>query len=175
MGREELSGRDKWQDLAGDQGKEAEIEFYQAMICHLRSSGMRVEKNPKDLDQIYVSEDGRWGIQPDFAISGEGRTVYVEVKRQQAGGNAHERACKYWTPGILDSMRRKGGWSDPLVVPCWWIFTGGLTRAPRYRTAIEHWFRNHEGHVLLWQDISDHNTLTQHFDRHILPLFQRDQ
>ena len=169
MGRRELSIRDKWQDRAAQRGGNAEDEFYEAMTHHLGSSVACVDKKPDDLAKIY--EESR-GIRPDFAIRERGRTVYVEVKRQQAAGNAHERACKYWTPGILDSMRRQGGWRSHSVVPCWWVFTGGLTRDARYVAEISHWFGDHEGHVLLWQDIYDHKSLVRHFDLHILPLLK---
>lgn len=174
MGRRELSSREKWQDRAAERGGSAEDAFCEAMTRHVGSSEIRIERNPGDLTTIYVAlDETSRGIRPDFAIRRKNRTVYVEVKRQQAAGNAHERACKYWTPGILDSMRRLGGWSDShsVVVPCWWVFTGGLTRDPRYRTEIKHWFKGHEGHVLLWKNTTDYDVLTRHFDIHIRPLF----
>ena len=132
---------------------------------------MLVDKKPSDLAKIYIaSNEAKYGIKPDFAIRTGNRTIYVEVKRQGAKGNAHERACKYWTPGILDSMRHLGGWNNANVIPCWWVFTGGLTRDPKYQAGIRHWFKGYEGHVLLWEDTEDFDALTRHFDMHIKPL-----
>lgn len=171
MGSEALSNRDLWQDQAAEQGWKAEYVFYHAMMQHVASLDMLVDKKPSDLLKIYVASNGaRYGIKPDFAIRTKTRTIYVEVKNQGPRGNAHERACKYWTPGILDSMRRSGGWNDSNVIPCWWVFTGRLTRTLRYQAGIRHWFKGYEGHVLLWEDTEDYDALTRHFDEHIKPL-----
>jgi type II restriction enzyme MunI len=68
------------------------------------------------LAAIYTPPAGRYGrhgIIPDFAIDNlkTKKPLYVEVKRQDgwvegkeksAGrGNAHERSCKFFTPGLL--------------------------------------------------------------------------
>ena len=67
-------------------------------------------------------------------------------------------------------MRREGGWDDPDVIPCWWVFTGDLTSASKYQAEIMHWFKGYEDHVLLWENTEDFDALTQHFDMHIKPL-----
>lgn len=96
------------------------------------------------LSKIYnpPSGYGKHGISPDYAIKNihNGKTLYVEVKRQDgwvegkdmsAGrGNAHERACKLFTPGLLEIMRDCGGLNaSPL--PFWVIFQGDIARDPK--------------------------------------------
>ena len=58
------------------------------------------ESKPQDLRDIYGSQPlgrstGPHGIKPDGVIrnGATGRAVYIEIKRQRAAGNAHERAC----------------------------------------------------------------------------------
>jgi hypothetical protein len=111
------------------------------------------------------------GIRPDYSIfnSETGRTVFVEVKRQRAAGNAHERACKYMMPGILDAMRRVG--NQPAdVIPMWWVFTNGIATDPRYVQEIMFWFRGIEPNVLLWGDRE--SDVTAHFDQFIRPMLE---
>lgn len=174
MGRIELSDRDKWQDDAAVGGQRAETAFAVAIQRAIEGSvDLVADSKPSDLAGMYGwrSSGRKHGIKPDYAIRrrSTGRTMYVEIKRQQAKGNAHERACKYWAPGILASMRAEGR-QPPDVIPCWWVFTNGIANDGDYRQAIRHWFRGYEGHVLLWENISDHDTLIRHFDRHIRPL-----
>ena len=68
----------------------------------------------------------QWGISMDFAIRNitNGKILFGEIKRQdgwiettnmQAGrGNAHERSCKYFTPGLMKVIRETGGLSDEI-------------------------------------------------------------
>ena len=110
-----------------------------------------------------------WVSQPDHAIRGpNGTAIYVEIKRQRAAGNAHERACKYFTPGIIHSGRTIARQPYSLLA-FWWIFTNGVAEDARYIQEIMHWFRGVEAHVLLWQD-RDPGLLIDHFDTYILPL-----
>lgn len=79
------------------------------------------------LDKIYnidikeKKQNGKpkyqWGISMDFAIRNlsNGKILFGEIKRQdgwiettnmQTGrGNAHERSCKYFTPGLMKIIR----------------------------------------------------------------------
>ena len=93
--------------------------------------------------------------------------MFVEIKRQRAAGNAHERACKYMMPGILDAMRQVG--NQPAdVMPMWWVFTNGIATDPRYVQEIMFWFRGIEPNVLLWGD--RRSDVTAHFDQFIRPM-----
>ena len=106
----------------------------------------------KDLDNIYnvdVTEKKKngnpkykWGISMDFAIRNisNGKILFGEIKRQDgwietthmaAGrGNAHERSCKYFTPGLLRVIRKVSGLSTE-ILPFWLVIVGDITRDPR--------------------------------------------
>jgi len=140
---------------------------------HLDETPFTGDDEPSDLEGIYgTGASGRpHGIKPDYAIRNaqNGRIVFVEIKRQGAAGNAHERACKYMMPGILNAMRQVGNQPDS-VIPMWWVFTNGLAEAQRYEREIMFWFQGIERHVLLWGD--RRADVTEHFDRFIRPMLE---
>lgn len=144
---------------------------------YLDKTDFAATKNPADLRSIYgtrISKNGRkgpHGIYPEYGIksNSSGKSIYVEIKRQRPEGNAHERACKYFTPGILNSMRQHANQPHE-VIPFWWIFTNGIANDKHYRQEIMHWFQGIEAHVLLWKKVHDHAAVTNHFDQHIRPL-----
>ena len=178
MGRDELSIRENWQSYAAGRGSEAERRFRDALSAHLQGSNLVGTDQPDDLSAIYgrnvwAGGNRGHGVRPEFAIRNErtGKAVFVEVKRQRAAGNAHERACKFMMPGILESAREIAKQPDE-VIPFWWVFTNGIAQHQRYRQEILHWFRGIEGHVLLWEDLDDEKALLDHFDRHIRPLLE---
>jgi len=113
MAREHLEGRRPWQDLAGTRGSTAEDVFCVIMESHLEGTAYTGVHKPKDLEGIYGTRSGKdgrvrpHGIHPEYAIqnTNTGKSIYVEIKRQRAAGNAHERACKYMMPGVLASAR----------------------------------------------------------------------
>ena len=176
MGRDELRVRENWQNYAAGRGIEAEIRFRDVMSGHLERSDLIGADQPKDLSAIYganiwASGNRGHGIKPEFVIRNQrtGQAVFVEVKRQGTRGNAHERACKFMMPGILESARKIAKQPSG-VIPFWWVFTNGLANHPRYQQEIRHWFKGIDRHVLLWEDLSDESALLNHFDTHIRPL-----
>ena len=176
--RERLAARGNWQERASERGQTGERSFEAVMRAHLEGAPFEVVARPADLAGIYgtrTDTSGRerpHGIRPDYAIRGgaSGRTVYVEIKRQRATGNAHERACKYLTPGILSAMREIGR-HPPDAIPVWCVFTNGIATDPRYRAEIMFWFSGIEGNVLLW-DGGDPAALTEHFERYVKPMLE---
>ena len=84
-----------------------------------------------NIDVTELKANGKpkysWGISMDFAIRNlhTGRILFGEIKRQDgwietttmaAGrGNAHERSCKYFTPGLLNVLRKTSGISDDIL------------------------------------------------------------
>ena len=86
--------------------------------------------NPDEVTMKNAQHRG-WGVSPDFSITNikTGKTLFGEIKRQDgwvegkdpsAGrGNAHERMCKLFTPGLLKAYRQIGKitdtWSFPLT------------------------------------------------------------
>lgn len=174
MAREHLEDRDEWQREAGARGRGAEDIFHIIITLYLRDTEFEVTERPDSLQGIYGRHDGTGrphGIIPESVIRNtkNGKMIWVEIKRQRAAGNAHERACKYFMPGIVESARNIGRHPEG-VIPFWLIFTNGIARSPCYRQEILHWFRGYEKNLLLWKSLNDHGAILEHFERHIKPL-----
>lgn len=174
MGREHLEGRDNWQHDSTRRGNEAERAFDAIMSRYVIDTGYEYRYKPNDLTAIYGSHSGGsgpHGIKPEAVIRSKTteRAVYVEIKRQRAGGNAHERACRYFAPGIISSARKIAKQPDG-VIPFWWVFTDGIASDPRYVQQITHWFLGVEDHLLLWRSTPDYEPVIDHFEQHIRPM-----
>lgn len=145
---------------------------------------------PQDvLAKIYnvdISEkrtDGRpkynWGINMDFAIRNisNDKILFGEIKRQDgwtettsmhAGrGNAHERSCKYFTPGLMELIRKTGGLSDE-ILPFWFVFVGDITRDPKRNREIAFWFQGYEMNYYMWHDTNDVGDMLDFFENNLL-------
>ena len=121
-----------------------------------------------------------WGIRMDFAIKNltNGKILFGEIKRQdgwtestnmQAGrGNAHERSCKYFTPGLLKTLRQKSGLSEE-ILPFWLVFIGDITRDPRRNREIAFWFQEYTKNYFMWRNINDVKSLLNFFENNLLP------
>ncbi len=122
----------------------------------------------------------KWGISMDFAIRNllNGKILFGEIKRQdgwtetttmQAGrGNAHERSCKYFTPGLMKIIRQTGGLSEE-ILPFWLIIVGDITRDPRRNREIAYWFQEYTKNYYMWRDTSDVGGLLDFFENNLLP------
>lgn len=197
MGKNELSGRDTWQDYSGEQASHAERNFYRVFMNHFIGTDFRIREKPKELKNIYVNYQLpseiestiyhpkepiiHHGISPDYAIENliTHKILYVEVKRQDgwvegkprsAGrGNAHERACKVFTPGLINIYRNYGGIQPP-ALPFWLVFQGDITRDPCRVREIHFWFSGPSPHFFLWSDRMTDKALTDHFDNHLCSI-----
>lgn len=165
--RESLQNRDNWQEEAGERGRTDEDKFFNCLRDYFVGAPYSIENQPKDLARIYGSR----GIKPDHVIrnSQTGRSIFVEVKRQRAAGNAHERACKFFTPGIVNAGRRIGNIRQK-DFPYWMVFTNGIASDEKYREEINFWFESVQGALLLWTDIANCNLVIAHFEKHIKPI-----
>ena len=96
-----------------------------------------VELSPETLSAIFNPDESTmknaqkrgWGVSPDFSITNinTGKILFGEIKRQDgwvegkdpsAGrGNAHERMCKLFTPGLIKAYRKIGKISDSSILP----------------------------------------------------------
>ena len=122
----------------------------------------------------------KWGIKMDFAIRNKnnGKILFGEIKRQDgwtehtspsAGrGNAHERSCKYFSPGLMKIMRETGGLSDE-ILPFWLVFSGDITRDPKRNREIAYWFQGYEKNYYMWRDTSDIGDVLDFFENNLLP------
>ena len=121
-----------------------------------------------------------WGISMDFAIRNlqNGKVLFGEIKRQdgwtettnmQAGrGNAHERSCKYFTPGLMRILRETSGLSEE-ILPFWLVIVGDITRDPRRNREIAYWFQEYTKNYYMWRDTRDVGDMLDFFENNLLP------
>lgn len=137
-----------------------------------------------NVDTTELNSKGKpkycWGISMDFAIRNidNGKILFGEIKRQdgwiettnmQAGrGNAHERSCKYFTPGLLKIIREKSKISND-ILPFWIVFVGDITRDPRRNREIAYWFQEYTNNYYMWRDTSDIEDMLDFFKTNLLP------
>lgn len=197
MGSDANRLRKKWQDYSGKNASVAELSIHKTFEVLFDKTEFEIRKNPNEFNKIYVDiklskseieeihnpKDliQKHGVFPDFAIDNKetGKTIYVEVKRQDgwvegkkrsAGrGNAHERLCKYFTPGLLQILRKQSKIKEPNL-PFWIIFQGDITRDPCRVREITCWFRKYTANYFFWRDTKNKDTLIEHFLKNIKPL-----
>ena len=198
MGTNELRDREKWQDKSGYKADKAEHSFENVFRKCFVQTNFSICSNPKEFKNIYVeyplakkeldkiykppNKIKQHGFTPDFSIDHEnGKSLYIEIKRQDgwvegkprsAGrGNAHERVCKYFTPGLLKIMRKQSGITKKNALPFWVIFQGDITRDPCRVREITCWFNKYHNHLFFWRDVTDPYSLINHFDSKLKHLF----
>lgn len=122
----------------------------------------------------------QWGISMDFAIRNltNGKILFGEIKRQdgwteltdmKAGrGNAHERSCKYFSPGLMKIIRETSGLSDE-ILPFWLVIVGDITRDPRRNREIAYWFQEYTKNYYMWRNTNDVGDLLDFFENNLLP------
>lgn len=122
----------------------------------------------------------RWGISMDFAIRNKNnsKTLFGEIKRQDGWvettnmysgrGNAHERSCKYFAPGLLKLIRKSSNLSND-ILPFWLVIVGDITRDPRRNREIALWFQGWEKNYYMWRDTKDIEGLLDFFENNLLP------
>ncbi len=142
-----------------------------------------IELSQDELSQIYNPEKAITihGVSPDHAIDNikTGKTIYVEVKRQDGWveggkrsdgrGNAHERSCKFFTPGLLKILRENSKITEP-ALPFWTVFQGDITRDPCRVREITCWYDSYTDHFFFWRKVPDPDLLFRHFENCIAPL-----
>ena len=141
------------------------------------------------LEQIFCPDEDTmrnvkkrgWGISPDFSITNTitGKILFGEIKRQDgwvegkdpsAGrGNAHERMCKLFTPGLIKAYRRISGINDPNILPFWVVLEGDITRDPKRNREIAFWFDEYDKNFFMWRPDMSENDLVDHFNRYLKP------
>jgi len=121
-----------------------------------------------------------WGISMDFVIRNlqTKKSLFGEIKRQDgwventnpsAGrGNAHERSCKYFTPGLLKAIRKASGISDE-ILPFWVVLVGDITRDPKRNREIAFWFQEYSNNFYMWRDTEDIGDMLDFFENNLLP------
>jgi hypothetical protein len=198
MGKAELRQREIWQDVSGEKAGVAEKNFFEIFSKEFAGSDFRIRPKPRELKDIYskikLSEevlaaiynpDETWthGVVPDYAIDNikTKKTLYVEVKSQDgwvegkprnAGrGNAHERSCKFFTPGLLKIMREHGKLGND-VLPFWVVFQGDVARDPKRVREVTCWYAEYSAHFFFWHDSADHQSIINHFNNKLKHLLE---
>lgn len=116
-----------------------------------------------------------WGVSPDFSIRNKktGKILFGEIKRQDgwvegkkpsAGrGNAHERMCKLFTPGLMKKYREISGITSGEILPFWVVFEGDITRDPKRNREIAFWFDGYDKNYFMWRPQMSNEDLAEHF------------
>lgn len=197
MGSDANRLRRKWQHYSGANALGAENNFYDFFNEIFEDTEFKIRKQPDEFKNFYVDypleQDvlseiytptepiTKHGFSPDFAIDNTetGKTIYIESKRQDgwvegktraAGrGNAHERSCKFFTPGLINALREKGQIEEP-ALPFWTVFQGDITRDPCRVREITCWYNGFSAHFFLWRDTTSTEKLFNHFNNYIRPL-----
>ncbi len=197
MGSSDNRLRKKWQDYSGKNAGVAEKDFFETFSQLFYDSEYVINAKPNDFNKIYVdislSEKviseiynppipiTKHGVFPDYSITNNktGKTIYIEVKRQDGWveggkrsdgrGNAHERSCKFFTPGLLKALREKGKINEPHL-PFWTVFQGDITRDPCRVREITCWYTGYESHFFLWRDSLNVSPIIEHYIDKIAPI-----
>lgn len=199
MGSSDNRLRKKWQDYSGKNAGVAEKDFFETFKILFEGTEFQIRPQPnefnniyvdyplseKELSEIYTPKEPikRHGVFPDYAITNTetNKTIYIEVKRQDGWveggkrsdgrGNAHERSCKFFTPGLQKILRGKGNLGDD-VLPFWTVFQGDITRDPCRVREITCWYDNLDAHFFFWRDSKNPTPLIEHFLKNIKPLLE---
>ena len=197
MGKSELSGRSIWQDVSGAKAAIAEHNLYDVFNVYFANTEYRLLQKPTHLKNLYSQvvlpketleqiftpsidiSSAQWGVSPDFAIENTrtGKILFGEIKRQDgwvegkdpsAGrGNAHERLCKLFTPGLLKAYRRIGCITDQSILPFWVVFEGDITRDPKRVREITFWFDKYKANFFMWRPDHTGAELIEHFNTYL--------
>lgn len=178
-----LRKRNIWQDKSGLRGEIAETKFEIVFLREFLNTTFEIRTKPKEFRDIY-SKNPKHGIVIDYAICNtkNNKTLYVEIKRQDgwipgvnspnAGrGNAHERLCKFFTPGLLKIMRKKANLKNDML-PFWVVFQGNITKDPKRKNEINFWFDEFSPHVFFWNNLSNSKSIVNHFNKYLKPLLE---
>jgi hypothetical protein len=114
--------------------------------------------------------EARLGMIPDGLIWNKltGKGHFLEEKKQNAMGNAHERAYRYDTEKIRKLLQEK---LDVSGQPVSWIFTGSMTESQKYILEIAaHLPDDH--YVLLTSTQNKETVLIDWFNRVVKPLLE---
>ncbi len=197
MGHKALRGRENWETESGKKALNAEQNLIKAFEKHfentdyeiidhptqLKNLYSQVQLSPDEIEQIYNPDidisKKEWGVSPDFAIKNKksGKILFGEIKRQDdwvegkdpsAGrGNAHERLCKLFTPGLLKTYKVISHIDEPFFLPFWVVFQGDITRDPKRVREITYWFDVYKGNYFFWRPNMTDIDLIEFFEKWI--------
>lgn len=197
MGKKALSGRENWQEQGGTKAAQAEKNLYKVFREYFKGTEYKLHEKPTHLKNLYASvelpaevikqifnpnidiKNTKWGVSPDFAIENtkSKKILFGEIKRQDgwvegkdpsAGrGNAHERLCKLFTPGLLKAYRKVGGIDSKEILPFWVVFEGDITRDPKRNREVAFWFDTYTSNYFMWRPNMTEKELIEHFESNL--------
>ena len=203
MGKKELSKRKNWEKESGGKAAKAEKEFYEAFEKAFEGTVYKLHRKPTHFKKLYAQvklpkevrdtiynpnidyKKRKWGVSPDFAIENTvtHKILFGEIKRQDgwvegkkpsAGrGNAHERLCKLFSPGLLKAYRTMSGITDKNVLPFWVVFKGDITRDPKRVREIRFWFDSFEHNYYMWRPDESYEGILRHFNEYLKCLIDK--
>jgi len=94
---------------------------------------------------------------------------YCGLNPAAGRGNAHERSCKFFTPGLLKILREHGNLDDN-VLPFWTVYIGGIARDPKRVREISCWYDGYTAHFFMWINSDDGKPLIDHFNNNLKHL-----
>lgn len=111
-------------------------------------------KNLRLCNGIYEEcRNGVWkkprcGVIPDICIHHmqTNKRYFIECKHQNAAGNAHERACKFATPGMIQLIKEA---IDVQYHPVGYMFEGGIATCPKYIRELKATYSDTLDHLLI--------------------------
>ena len=165
-------------------GTDYRISDHPTDLKHLYEN---VQLSTETLSQIFNPDNATmknaqkrgWGVSPDFSIKNikTNKILFGEIKRQDgwvegkdpsAGrGNAHERMCKLFTPGLMKAYRQVSKITDTSILPFWVILEGDITRDPKRNREITLWFDQYDKNFFMWRPGTDGQALVDHFNNHL--------
>jgi hypothetical protein len=109
------------------------------------------------------------GCVPDVKITclSTGKSYYIECKAQNDAGNAHERACKFATPSMIEAMQRKMGVE---YHPIGYLFSGDLVTKKKYVLELQLSFAFAADHLVLWPKTRPAQQLVNWFEKSLKQL-----
>lgn len=161
-----------------------EVNDHPKDLKHLYENVVLSEKT---LSEIFIpsnaamkkAQSNGWGVSPDFSVRNKrsGKILFGEIKRQDgwvegkepsAGrGNAHERMCKLFTPGLMKKYRELSGITGDDILPFWVVLEGDITRDPKRNREIAFWFDKYDKNYFMWRPQMTDKELVAHFNKYL--------
>ncbi|MBY0311875.1 MAG: hypothetical protein K2W85_07380 [Phycisphaerales bacterium] len=166
MDRDKLAARTK--QPGDDQTyRKSEQSFADLLRRLLNPEVLVVREKPSDLRKMFpsdVEESARdeYGIVPEVAVTHKttNQSLYFEVKKQEKGGNAEERACKHHTVQFKKRLGEFTGYPFHAYVT---IFCEELANYPKYLAKHPYFFEPES--YFCWKDYSDTAALAEFLER----------
>ncbi len=170
-------------------GTDFVLHEHPKQLKHLYES---VSLSDETLSQIYCPDTKTMetakkrgcGVSPDFSITNNhtGKILFGEIKRQDGWvegkkpndgrGNAHERMCKLFTPGLIKAYRNIGGITSEDILPFWVVLEGDITRDPKRNREIAFWFDKYDKNYFMWRPNMTSQDLLDHFNMYLKPYLE---